>query len=222
MTKGNIQKLNDLLINICTLCIVFNVLFLLSGDIELNPGPVSVEALSDASSSNYTLHNCSDILNSKLNLSLVHLNIRSLLPKLDHLSVELQNYDIVALTETFLDDTISNEKLHIPGFQNPIRRDRNRHGGGVAIYCKNEIAATRCERFEKMEIEGIWIKINLNNNFIYLSCLYRPPSENGNFWDILNENISLIKEGGDDAFFIVGDLNGDRSIFRSPIGTKPL
>ena len=98
------------------------------------------------------------------------------------MSVELQNYDIVALTETFLDDTISNYKLHIPGFQNPIGRDRNRHGGGVAIYYKNEIAVARCERFENVEIEGIWIEINLNNNFIYLSCLYRPPSENNFFW----------------------------------------
>ena len=136
MTKGNIQNLNELLISTCTLCIAFNVLLLLSGDIELNPGPVSVESLSDVSSSSFTLHNCSDILHSKLNLSFVHLNVRSLLPKLDHLSVELQNYDIIALTETFLDDSISNEKVHIPGFQKPIRRDRNRHGGGVVIYCK--------------------------------------------------------------------------------------
>ena len=121
-----------------------NVLLILCGDIELIPGPVSVESLSDLNSSSFTIHNSSDILHTKLNISLVHLNIRSFLPKLDHLSVELQNYDIFALTETFLDNTFSNEKLHIPGFQKPIRRDRNRHGGGVAIYCKNEIAAARC------------------------------------------------------------------------------
>ena len=99
----NIQRLNELLINTCTLCIALNVLLILCGDIELNPGPVSVESLSDINSSmpRFTIHDSSDILHTKLNLSLVHLNLRSLLPKLDHLSVELQNYDIVALTKTF-------------------------------------------------------------------------------------------------------------------------
>ena len=133
MTKCNIQRLNELLINTCTLCIALNVLLILCGDIELNPGPVSAVSLSDLNSSSFTIHDSNDILHTKLNLSLVHLNIRSLLLKLDHLSVELQNYDIVALREIFLDNTISNEKLHIPGFQKPIRRDGNRHGGGVAL-----------------------------------------------------------------------------------------
>ena len=49
----------------------------------------------------------------------------------------------------------------------------------------------------------------MNNSFIYLACLYRPPSENEKFWDILNENISLLKKEGDDVFCNVGDLNSN-------------
>ena len=81
LTKCNIQRLNELLINICTLCIALNVLLRLYGDIELDPGPVSTESLSVLNSSSFTIHDSSDILHTKLNLSLVHLNIRSLLPK---------------------------------------------------------------------------------------------------------------------------------------------
>ena len=36
---------------------------------------------------------------------------------------------IVVLSETKLDETIPNSLIAIPGFHEPIRSDRNRHGG---------------------------------------------------------------------------------------------
>ena len=56
-------------------------------------------------------------------------------PKLDFLKTECvdRKPDIVCLTETWLDNGITNDELSIPDF-NLIRLDRNRHGGGVALY----------------------------------------------------------------------------------------
>ena len=50
----------------------------------------------------------------------------SLLPKLDIITTELSKYDIITISETHLDQT--------------IHKDRNRHGGGVAIYITDQIA----------------------------------------------------------------------------------
>ena len=40
---------------------------------------------------------------------------------------------------THLSQDIDNEDIQLRGFQNPIRVDRNRHVGGVAIFTKPNI-----------------------------------------------------------------------------------
>lgn len=42
--------------------------------------------------------------------------------------------DIFAITETHLDNTVKGDDLLITGYHTPIRKDRNRLGGGVALY----------------------------------------------------------------------------------------
>ena len=45
------------------------------------------------------------------------------------------NIDILSLTETWLDHSVSDCLISIPGYKRPFRRDRQgRRGGGVAIY----------------------------------------------------------------------------------------
>ena len=78
-------------------------LIILNGDVEVNPGP-SDEHYSLSSTSSETLDQ-----GGKLNLSFIHLNVRSLLPNLDQISIEFDSYDIIALTETFLDDFIDSD-----------------------------------------------------------------------------------------------------------------
>jgi hypothetical protein len=49
------------------------------------------------------------------------------------------SYDIMGITESWLDATIDNNDLTIPGYLPPIRRDRNRHGGGVMVYLSDKL-----------------------------------------------------------------------------------
>jgi hypothetical protein len=44
--------------------------------------------------------------------------------------------EVLAINESKLDNTITDGEIHIPGYV-IIRKDRNRHGGGVAIYIKD-------------------------------------------------------------------------------------
>jgi exonuclease III len=60
----------------------------------------------------------------------------NLLPKIDIIELEMSNNDIIHVSETHLSQDIDNEDIQLRGFQTPIRVDRNRHGGGVAIFAK--------------------------------------------------------------------------------------
>ena len=89
------------------------LLLLLCMDVKPNPGPENL-------------------------LSIVHNNINSLKNKAIYIEAELNNFDIITLSETWLYGNFPEERLKITGFQKPIRRDRedNSGYGGVAIYVK--------------------------------------------------------------------------------------
>ena len=99
----------------------YKYIILLSGDISLNPGPDQVDT--------------SGIWHpfKKRGLHFLHLNVNSLLPKIDELRYisKLSNAAIIGITETKLDDSILNSELNIDGYD-LLRCDRDRHGGGVA------------------------------------------------------------------------------------------
>ena len=73
-------------------------------------------------------------------LALAHLNICSLRNKTHELSAKLMDNGIhvMAITETHLDSTFDDSLISIEGFS-MFRKDRNRFGGGVAIYVKHHI-----------------------------------------------------------------------------------
>ena len=92
---------------------------LLIGNIESIPGPNIVSGKTN-------LKNGS--------LKIAHINACSLLPKIDLIELEMSSNDI-----THLSRDIDNEDIQLRGFQNPIRVDRNRNGGEVAIFAKSNI-----------------------------------------------------------------------------------
>ena len=71
---------------------------LLSGDINLNPGPVAILQLNDPKF---------EVFNNK-GLHLIHLNINSLLPKIDELYniAKCSNAAVIRITETKFDNTV--------------------------------------------------------------------------------------------------------------------
>jgi hypothetical protein len=43
-------------------------------------------------------------------------------------------FHIISISESYLDKSIDNDQIKLKSFQNPVRLDRNRDGGGVTIY----------------------------------------------------------------------------------------
>ena len=72
-------------------------------------------------------------------LGILYYNARSLLPKLDDIRVlsAAESPDIICVVETWLSNSISDAEL--ANYQ-CVRRDRDRHGGGVLMYIHSSLA----------------------------------------------------------------------------------
>ena len=71
---------------------------------------------------------------------LATLNINSIRNKFSSLAeIVSNNTDILVIQETKLDATFPEGQFLIPGFKKPFRRDRDKHGGGILIYVRNDI-----------------------------------------------------------------------------------
>lgn len=107
------------------------LLLLLSGNVQPNPGPELQYIQTPAD------------FKSMSGLKLVHLNVRSLLPKLDMVKIWVRSTDadIVIISEMWLTKSITNDDININGY-NIYRTDRPKKGGGVAMYLKSRFDAS--------------------------------------------------------------------------------
>lgn len=141
-------------------------------------------------------------------MKFAHINIRSLFPKLEVFkeTVLTENFDVVAVTETWLNDNITNNMLSIPGYIF-LRNDRLARGGGVGIYLKHHLKYTQIQT--NNEIEQLWIQIVYNNNKICIGSIYRSPSMSYNdFIDVFESSVAeLLPEC--DQIICMGDFNID-------------
>ena len=113
----NISILRNLLQN-CHFALIISILLLLASDIEQNPGPPNF--LSD--------------------LSVLHLNIRSIRNKMEYIIDNFLDFDILCFSETHLDSLIATESLLLSdSFDIPYRKDRTNHGGGLLVCLNSEL-----------------------------------------------------------------------------------
>ena len=64
-----------------------------------------------------------------------HININSIRNKFHLLTSNLNGkIDILMISETKLDNSFPKSEFIIPGYTEPYRMDRNRHGGGILLY----------------------------------------------------------------------------------------
>ena len=156
---------------------------LLSGDVSLNPGPVQISPAVNV--------NIWEPLNKK-GLHFLHININSLLPKIDELKciANKTKAAIIGITESKLDHTVSDLEVNLPGYD-ILRCDRNRNGGGVACYIRKDLCfntrALNCK-----EIENIIFDIFLSKSKqITMGIFSRPPNQ-ANFLESLVKSFSLL------------------------------
>ena len=81
------------------------------------------------------------------------------------------------MNETWLDENISDDELHLTGY-NIIRRDRDSFGGGVAVYIDEHLQFNHINmEADRHNIEVIWFElIPTKSKKILFGSLYRPPT----------------------------------------------
>ena len=144
-----------------------------------------------------------------MGLQIYCLNVYSVLKHLDKLqimAVDKQPH-IICLNETKLDGDIEDEELSIEGFQNIIRKDRTRHGGGVAIYVKKGLNF-KIRTDLALDIESISIQLEIKYVKPNLSMLYRPPDSLVELFKPIESLLMSIDQESKECI-IVGDFNCD-------------
>ena len=176
-------------------------LLLILGGVEPNPGPA----------------------NNKLRISHVNINSITSPGRLDELSffLDVNNVDILALSETKLDETVHDSLFNLPNFHQPFTKHRSRHGGRVAIYTRNQIPTRRLPELEYPGEEWIWVKTLVNNETILTCALYLPPNLTHdrleNFLDNFTDSILSAQRFFPATIIILGDFNAGNTYLASDV-----
>ena len=184
-----------------TLCIMMQ-----AGDIHPNPGPATASTSSISSLASVSSpFNFSKFSN---HLSVVHYNVQSLVPKLDLLTTELNEFDILDFTETWLNPSVPTNDLTIDSYKISERKDRpgDSHGG-VILYVKNNIHYKRRHDLELRGVESIWIELALKHKHILFGVFYIPPNSEAVVFSAIEDSINLAVDSGVNDIIITGDFN---------------
>ena len=148
-----------------------------------------------------------------LSFSAMHINCRSLLPKLGEIRdlLALLPVSILALTETWLDGS-SDDAIKVPGYQF-VHKPRGGHGGRVAFLIKDDISFQLLDHSKhnlpSSSYEGLFISVSHKRGTTLMGVIYRPPGHNldefSNEIDfLLSEILKKNKE-----VLLLGDFNID-------------
>ena len=136
------------------------------------------------------------------------LNINSLSSKSDDLKILISGiFDILIITETKLDEAYPISQFHIDGCSMPYRLDRNRNGGGVIIYVREDIPSKILRKhFSPNDIEGIFVEVNFRKSKWLLCGTYHPPSQSDQYY-FHNIDKALDVYCQYEKIMLVGDFN---------------
>ena len=108
---------------------------------------------------------------------------------------------IVGISESKLDESVLESEIQMDDYK-ILRCDRNRHGGGVACYIKNDLSYNILSVFLR---ESVFFEILLpNSKPIIVGTIYRPPNQS-NCLEVLNENMNKI-DSISNEIYILGDF----------------
>ena len=119
-----------------------------------------------------------------------------------------ENFDVICITETWLNNNILDDEMSIEGY-NLFRKDRDstekQRGGGVAIYIKNELDSMRVDELNDLNFpESVWCKICCNGEITLLGVCYRVPCNKKVSDEALYKLIDTVSKHN---VIIMGDFN---------------
>lgn len=174
----------------CILYCLCSILLIISGDIEVNPGPQN-----DAANSLYmNCHSLKSVNRERNKLAM----FKSL--------VYTNEFDFIILTETWLDASIHDAEI-LPQNYNIFRRDRHNHGGGVFLAVKQKFMTQNIDIPDSnSEILAVEVKQSNNRRMAFLVC-YRPPDTSIEDFSLNFNNAVDLLSSKYKHLCIIGDFN---------------
>ena len=143
------------------------------------------------------------------NLNFCYLNINSVRNKFTDLKTIINgNVDIASTAETKLDGSFPCAQFILDGYHTPYRLDVNSKNGGLLVYVKSSIPSRSLSCNEDCNsIQAIPFEINLRKKKWLVISIYRPPSQNSEYF--LNSLTKIIDYFADtyDNYLKMGDFN---------------
>ena len=149
---------------------------------------------------------------SKSVLKCLLFNAQSLCNKLCDLDYLLSSDrpDIVFITETWLTSDISNSLLDKYNEYNVYRVDRDRRGGGVAIFCHRSLYSVQVfVNVSFLSLEVINLRVSYGSTTFNFINVYRPPGVDDQSKIYMSTLIDFLRQACSSKLFniLVGDFN---------------
>lgn len=176
----------------------------------INSNDVMSEIDNLAVSNSYlcTLENCVNLIEQhKSPLNILHLNIRSINKNfyelLTILSQHKLEYDIIALTECWLEANTNSIIPQINGYETHSSKIHSNQNDGLVIYIKENL---KCCVSEPLFVEGSCMTVKLGLDMVFV-FIYRSPSYKNTDQFIASLDTVLNNLKSYKTLAIVGDLN---------------
>jgi hypothetical protein len=140
------------------------ILLRLSGDIESNPGPV------------FEIHGC-----SKRGLKVSHLNVRSLLPKIDSVRMfisKINPFDVFTLSETWLKPTVPDAEINIPNYLITRQDRKDKAGAGQLFMLRRVCLSEHVMIYVVKQLKHVGLRLY---DLVRNQCLFARPIDRQNF-----------------------------------------
>ena len=153
----------------CVACYILHIQWivlkaiLLSGDVETNPGPE-------------TLDFCCSNLNSIAAYDFLRFSLIEAYNS-------LYNYDLIGIVETHIGSTVDKDKLAMDGYTfHEANHPQNVERGGVGLYVKDSLPSKNRSDLRTLP-ECVVCEIQLNRKKYFFVVIYRSPSQDQNEFD---------------------------------------
>lgn len=158
-------------------------------------------------------------------LSVMHLNARSINKNIDNILILLQSltvkFSVLAITETWIDETFNQSVPQIPGYSSLSKPRIGKKGGGLALYIKNDLKYKVVEFNDSARYSDFeFLFIDLTDRQARVGVIYRPPNTN---IDSFNEQYnSMLHQAASTkkTVIITGDFNINLLNFEDHTGTE--
>ena len=155
---------------------IVGMMLILSGNVHGNPGPTD--------SNLKFFHWNLDIITARDNTKILLIEAYS----------SVFNYDLIAISDTRLDRSISNEDIQIERFcYNVFRNDHpsnTRISDGVCLYYKENIPIRRRNDLAILQ-ETIVTEISLRRKKVFFMVQYRNPNQTSDEFDLFLDRLQL-------------------------------